>query len=144
MLIDTRSMLHHAPRWLLGATLLAAATAAFAPGRAEAGEPAIPPGAQLTSWHDNGHGGRYLLWLRQGRVLRPDERFSGVVRSDTDCDPDDQGLNHCHNAIDLANGRHIVVINTHEMSRNRCLGAGDRLSLTAIGPRWLVGTLDAK
>lgn len=142
--MDTRTTLHRVPRWLLGVMLLPAIVVLLPQARAEGGEPEIPPGAQITSWHDNGRGGRYLLWLRQGRLMRPDDRFSGVVRSDTDCDPDDQGLNHCHNAIDLANGRHIVVINTHEMSRNRCLGAGDKLSLTAIGPRWLVGTLDAK
>jgi len=142
--MDTRTTLHRVPRWLLGVMLLPAIVVLLPQARAEGGEPEIPPGAQITSWHDNGHGGRYLLWLRQGRLMRPDDRFSGVVRSDTDCDPDDQGLNHCHNAIDLANGRHIVVINTHEMSRNRCLGAGDKLSLTAIGPRWLVGTLVEK
>jgi len=139
--MDQQATLHRPPRWLLGAILLSAAVALLPQAHAEGGKAEIPPGAQLTSWHDNGHGGRYLLWLRQGRLLRPDERFSGVVRSDTDCDPDDQGLNHCHNAIDLADGRHIVVINTHEMSRNRCLGSGDKLSLSAIGPRWLVGTL---
>jgi len=142
--MDTRTTLHRVPRWLLGVMLLPAIVVLVPQARAEGGEPEIPPGAQITSWHDNGHGGRYLLWLRQGRLMRPDDRFSGVVRSDTDCDPDDQGLNHCHNAIDLANGRHIVVINTHEMSRNRCLGAGDKLTLTAIGPRWLVGTLVEK
>jgi len=142
--MDTRTTLHRVPRWLLGVMLLPAIVVLLPQARAEGGEPEIPPGAQITSWHDNGHGGRYLLWLRQGRLMRPDDRFSGVVRSDTDCDPDDQGLNHCHNAIDLANGRHIVVINTHEMSRNRCLGAGDKLTLTAIGPRWLVGTLVEK
>ncbi len=138
--METQSMLHAAPRWLLGALLLAAA-AVYTPARAWTSEPAIPDAAPLTSWHDNGHGGRYLLKIAEGYSMRTGARITGIVRSDSDCEPDAQGLSHCRNVIDLANGRRIVVIDTHEMSRNRCLGAGDRLSITAIGPTWLMGTL---
>ncbi len=101
----------------------------------------MPSGARLAAWQDNGQGGRYVLQLAQGRSLPVGERVAGIVTSDSNCEADAEGLSHCHNTIDLANGSRIVVINTHQMSRNRCLGPGDRVSLTGIGASWVVGTL---
>lgn len=127
--------------WLVGVLVTGAALLAFHEGRARAVEPAIPPGAQLGSWQENGHGGRYLLQIAQGRRLAAGERVAGIVTSDNDCQPEAQGLSHCHNAIDLANGSRIVAIDTHAMMRNRCLAPGDRITLSAIGPEWVLGTL---
>lgn len=132
-------------RWLLGAlAALAFGSAPFSTARADAGAPSVPAGARLGSWRDNGQGGRYVLQLENGRALRAGDRVAGIVTSDTRCEPDAQGLSHCRNGIDLANGSRIVVIDTHAMMRNRCLAPGDRLSLTAVDSSWLVGTLAGK
>lgn len=131
-------------RRLIGA-LLAGAAALLSYGEyAAAEQPAIPPAAKLASWFDNGHGGRYVLQIAQGRSLGTGERVLGVVKTDTNCDPDAQGLNHCRNAIELSNGGVITVINTHQMMRNRCLGPGDRLSLSGIGARWVMASLSSR
>lgn len=127
---------------LLGVIAAASASVVLSES-ARAAEPAMPAGAFLQSWHDNGHGGRYVLQVIQGRPLAKGERISGVVANDLDCAPDAEGLNHCHNEITLANGTRITVINTHEMMRNRCLGAGDRLSLVFMDTPWVVGTLES-
>jgi len=142
--MKTRSAFPYATRWLLGALVLAAAAVASPAGHAGADEPPIPAGAPLGSWHDNGRGGRYLLQLAQGRPLRAGGRVAGIVTSDTDCQPDSRGLSHCRNAIELADGSRIVVVDTHQMSRNRCLAPGDRLSLSAIDRSWLMGVVNLR
>jgi len=105
------------------------------------GEPPIPRGVAMASWFDNGHGGRYLLQVAQGPILAKGESAIGSVASDTNCDPDAQGLSHCHNAIELANGGRITVIDTHNMSVNRCLIPGEHIALTGVGGPWIMGTL---
>ena len=71
-------------------------------------------------------------------------RFTATVTSDTDCDPDAQGLSHCHNGLKLADGTQITVIDSHNMNRFRCLGEGDQLTLKAVGTSWIVATLTKK
>ena len=137
---------HRGILWLLGGLVLgvlatSAAFMQFYKGQPDTGEPRIPSGVAMTSWNDNGHGGRYLLQVAQGRALAQGERVAGSVASDTNCDPDAQGLSHCHNAIELANGDRITVIDTHKMNVNRCLKPGERIALTGIGGPWIMGTL---
>ena len=126
---------------LYGAMALGAlaATSAIAaqPG---AGPLPIPPGVALKSWQANGSDGRYVLQVIQGRA----RSGTATVKSDTDCDPDAQGLSHCHNNLKLANGTQITVINSHNMHQFRCLGEGDQLTLTAVGTSWTVATLTKK
>jgi hypothetical protein len=132
-------------RWLLGTlklTTLGGITAvAFLflyghePARAE---PMIPSGFNLSSWYENGHGGEYLLQITEGEVPPVGLRVSGVVTSDTDCDPDAQGLSHCHTGMSLANGSTITVIETHMMSRYRCLQPGETVSVTRFNDSWVV------
>ena len=131
-------------RWLMGTlvvSVLAAAAVYFYQGQAGAREPAIPAGVELTSWHDNGHGGRYVLQVAEGHAPAAGERIAGIIRSDTTCTPDAEGLSHCHNAIELANGEQITVIDNHEISRNPCLQPGARINLTGVGSSWVTGTL---
>ena len=87
-----------------------AATAAYRQ-EATTAEPTIPAGVSLTSWFENGKGGQYVLQIAEGDAPPAGVRVTGTVTTDTDCDPDAQGLNHCHNNIDLGNGRSIAVIN---------------------------------
>ena len=101
-------------------------------------EPAIPPGVSMQSWFENGQGGRHVLQIFEGSAPPVGVRVSGVVATDTDCDPDAKGLSHCHNRIDLASGRSITVIHTHFMSRNPCLQPGQRVSITGLNANWVV------
>ncbi len=103
-------------------------------------QPPIPPGVSLTSWFDNGKGGQHVLQVANGAAPLPGVRLTGIVTTDTDCDPDAQGLNHCHNNIDLGNGRSIEVIHNHAMHRFPCLEPGQKLSITRLNADWVVAT----
>ncbi len=131
-------------RLLLGVFLLIAASLYSYKVHATTTQPPIPRGVAMQSWQENGRDGRYLLQVLQGSALKAGKRVSGSVKSDTDCDIDAEGLSHCHNIIELANGTRITVIDTHNMHRYRCLAEGDRLSLTGIGGTWIMGTLSGK
>lgn len=131
--------------WLLGG-LCALAVSGIVAGMiypslsAEAADnPPIPAGAALSSWAENGAGGRYVLQLIEGEA--PTGAATGMVLSDTQCAPDAQGINHCHNEIRLPDGRTITVIDNHRMMVNRCLNPGDRLTLEKLDAGWMVGTL---
>jgi len=131
-------------RLLLGVFVLSLASVYSYKVRAATDQPPIPGGVPMKSWHENGRGGRYLLQIIKGQAPKTGNSVTGTVTSDTNCDADAEGLNHCHNTIKLANGREITVIDTHEMHRNRCLGGGDQLSLTRINGSWIMGTLPGK
>ncbi len=103
-------------------------------------EPAIPAGVPLTSWFENGKDGQYVLQIAEGSAPPPGVRVTGTVTTDTDCDPDAQGLNHCHNNIDLGNGRSIAVIHNHQMQRYPCLAPGQRLSIIRLNANWIVAS----
>ena len=62
-------------------------------------QPTIPPGVSLTSWFENGKGGQYVLQIAEGNAPPAGVRVTGMVTTDTDCDPDAQGLNHCHTTL---------------------------------------------
>lgn len=136
--------LYPAGRLLLGVFVLSAAALYSYNVQAETKQPPIPRGVALQSWQDNGRDGRYLLQLAQGKSLKAGKPVIGTVTSDTDCEIDAEGLSHCHNTIKLADGSEITVIDTHNMHRYRCLGAGDRLSLTGMSGPWIMGTLSEK
>jgi len=131
-------------RLLFGVFVLSAASLYSYNVNAGTDQPPIPRGVAMKSWQENGRDGRYLLQVLQGTALKAGERVTGTVKSDTDCDIDAEGLSHCHNIIELANGTRITVIDTHNMHRNRCLGDGDLLSLTGISGSWIMGTLFRK
>ncbi len=134
--------------WLLFGALAAAALGGLATalvmsyGRptvsTASAEPTIPPGVSLTSWFDNGKGGEHVLQIAKGNAPPVGVRLVGTVTTDTDCEPDAQGLNHCHNVIDLGNGRSIEVIHNHMMHRYPCLEPGQRLSITRLNTNWVV------
>ena len=101
-------------------------------------EPTIPSGAALSSWFENGQGGQHILQIAQGDAPADGVRLIGTVKTDTDCDPDAKGLNHCHNDIALENGRTISMIHNHAMHRFPCLEPGQRLSITRLDAKWVV------
>ena len=101
-------------------------------------EPAIPAGVNIGSWADNGKGGQRVLQLVKGAMPAVGAVVSGSVKTDTNCDPDAQGINHCHNVIGLANGSEIEVVHNHSMMTYECLSPGQKLSLTPLNSDWVV------
>lgn len=130
-------------RWLIGLVVVGALSGLAAGfyfslgGEVSADQPAIPRGASLAAWSENGAGGRHLLQLAETDVLPAAWSAFGIVLSDTNCAPDSEGFSHCHNDIELASGNRLTVIDTHDMRRNPCLEPGQRLSLKKIAPYWL-------
>ncbi|GEM_PF-3175130 len=93
--------------------------------------PKLPNGVQgPSSWYLNGKGGRYFVPVVKGKLSGP---TIGVVRTDSNCMPDSQGLSHCHNRIELLSGGSITIQNTHKMSNFRCLRPGERVAVRPNG-----------
>ena len=126
---------------LATAALLLGGLAFLGSERLASAQPAIPAGAGLASWQDNGHDGKYLLKVTNGAAPAEGTSTSGVVLIDTACEPDAEGMNHCRNGIRQANGMTIYVINNHKMGRYRCLQPGETVSLAASGSGWVVATI---
>ena len=84
-------------------------------------QPPIPSGYALDSWQDNGASGKYLLEVADGKLPAAGEALSGVVMTDTNCMPDEEGLSHCVNEIRFADGSSLTVVDNHNMGVNRCL-----------------------
>ena len=103
-------------------------------------EPEIPAGAKLTSWFDNGAAGRRVLQIFRGDVPPAGVQLVGTVKSDSNCEPDALGLSHCHNIIDLSNGRRIEIVNTHIMTKHPCLAPGDRVTITRLNENWVIAS----
>ncbi len=100
-------------------------------------EPAIPQAAGINSWYENGSGGRYVVSIMEGQLPATNRHaMAATVLTDSDCAPDAQGLNHCHNIIQFNDGTRISVIDNHQMSRHRCLKPGEQVKVSAMGPDW--------
>ena len=120
-------------RWerFLPAVVVAGFLVAGLSSAAWAWEPKLPNGVQgPSSWYLNGKGGRYFVPIIQGKLLGP---TIGIVRTDSNCTPDDQGLSHCHNQIELLSGRTITIQNTHKMKNFRCLSPGEQITVRPNG-----------
>ncbi|MBK5104847.1 MAG: hypothetical protein JJE42_11410 [Burkholderiales bacterium] len=131
-------------RLLLGVLVLSAASLYSYKLYAAGAQQPIPPGVAMKSWQENGRDGRYLLQVIKGSAPKTGKTVIGTVTSDTDCDADAEGLSHCHNTIKLADGSEFTAIDSHNMHINRCLGPGDRLTLTRMSGSWVMGTLATK
>lgn len=123
---------------MLAAVLLAGSVSVLWAATAAA-EPAIPSESQLDSWHENGAGGRYVLQMWDGQTPRVAGRIEARVLTDTDCTPDAQRLSHCHNKLALPDGSQITVIDNHEMMRHPCLKPGDKIFISSLNSRWILG-----
>ena len=139
-----QSRLYRAGRLLFGGFVLSAAAAYSYNALAANTQQPIPRGVPMKSWQENGRDGRYLLQVIDGGLPRNAKRVVGTVLSDTDCDPDAEGLSHCHNEIQLPGGKKLTVIDSHNMHNYRCLGDGDRIALSRLGNTWVVGNLITK
>ncbi len=94
-------------------------------------EPKLPDGVHgPVSWYLNGKGGRYFAPIIRGVLTGP---TTGIVRTDSNCLPDSQGLSHCYNKIKLMSGGTITVQNTHKMSNFHCLRPGEHVDVLPNG-----------
>jgi hypothetical protein len=126
-----------APAAVAVAGLIALGLIVLAPKPASA-QPDIPAGAHFSSWADNGKDGERILQVVKGDLSKVAVSVDGLVKTDTNCDPDAAGVNHCHNVIGLANGGEIEVVHNHAMMRYPCLSPGEKLTLARLADGWLV------
>lgn len=105
---------------------------------ANAQEPAVPSGAGIQSWYENGTGGHYIAPVIAGSAqsLASGSRI-GLVLTDTNCTPDARGLSHCHNSIEFSDGSRITIMDNHQMSRHRCLRPGERVRVKLFKGQWV-------
>lgn len=75
----------------------------------------------------NGANGIYQVNLLTGSF---EGEVEGIVRSDTDCKVDKEGVSRCHNEIELDNQKKVTIANPHNMRKNRCLKPGEKVRLT--------------
>lgn|SRR5690625_958911 len=75
----------------------------------------------------NGANGIYEVNLLSGTF---EGEVAGIVRSDTDCKADKEGVSRCHNEIELDNQKKVTIVNPHNMRKNRCLKRGEKVHLT--------------
>lgn len=104
---------------------------------ATAADEGIPAGAGFTHWADNGAGGQYVLNVIKGHVRGVSSGASATVMTDSNCAPDAQGINHCHNILKFSNGQQIEVVDNHKMMRHRCLRPGETVSVSVLNDNWV-------
>lgn len=98
---------------------------------AHAWQPALPNGVHgPVSWYQNGKDGRYFVPVLVGRISEP---TTGIVKTDSNCAADSQGLSHCRNIIQLQSKEFITIQNTHKMSNYRCLRVGEQVQVQPNG-----------
>ena len=91
------------------------------------------PGVSAMNWQNNGAKDRRIVKIIEGHLVAPAQ---GVVLTDTRCNPDAQGLSHCHNVIRLKNHQTTKVIDTHNRMHYGCLRIDESVSVTSLGASW--------
>jgi hypothetical protein len=74
----------------------------------------------------SGRDGRLMTTLLEGKM--PAGATQAVVRTDTNCAPDAQGVSHCQNQLDIG-GTLVTVQHHHKMSTTPCLTPGETVTL---------------
>ncbi len=75
----------------------------------------------------SGTDGQLMTTLVEGQV--PAGATHAVVRTDTECEADAQGVSHCHNLLDI-DGTLVEVQHHHKMSTTPCLTPGETVAVT--------------
>ncbi len=78
----------------------------------------------------NGAGGTELVQFVKGTV--PLSVQSGRVLTDESCSPDQYGISHCLNEVELANGTTLVVRHNHNMMNDPCLSPGEQIRVEPL------------
>ncbi|WP_114010879.1 hypothetical protein [Cohaesibacter intestini] len=118
--------------------LIASGISAFLLGApiAMSAQPEIPAGAGISSWVENGSGGKYTLQILEGTLPEAGTSVTAKVLSDSNCAPDEEGINHCENVIKMPDGSKLKGIDNHRMSVNRCLRAGETVTISMLTDGW--------
>jgi hypothetical protein len=135
------------------ATLVALVAAAlFASSTATRSEPAIPavaehfvdvpPGSSNTALRtvviagpgerlpfQSETGGLLMANLERGQL--PAEAARATVLTDANCQPDQDGVSHCLNELNLGSAR-VVVRHHHKMSEVPCLTPGEEVNIVTL------------
>jgi len=77
----------------------------------------------------SGTGGVMLANLVRGQL--PAGVAQAVVRSDANCDPDQQGVSHCFNELDFGTST-VMVQHHHVMSTTPCLTPGETVRVLTL------------
>lgn len=75
----------------------------------------------------NGRDGIDVVMLERG--VMPDRPITAIVRTDANCSPDDYGISHCSNILELPDGSALEVRHDHNMSVYPCLRPGERVMI---------------
>jgi hypothetical protein len=84
-------------------------------------------GAKAAQLPLSGTGGVLLSTLVSGQV--PAGAIKAVVQTDSNCQPDQNGVSHCFNELTV-DGVKVVVQHHHKMSETPCLTPGETVNLT--------------
>jgi hypothetical protein len=74
-------------------------------------------------------GGLLMANLERGQI--PAEAAQATVLTDANCQPDQEGVSHCLNELDLGTAR-VVVRHHHKMSEVPCLTPGEEVNLLPL------------
>ena len=64
------------------------------------------------------------------RGSMPAGATTATVLSDEDCAPDEYGISHCKNRLELANGSRLTVRHNHRMAQVSCLSPGEEVNVS--------------
>lgn len=123
---------------LVAAVALGATAMVSLAGLPAAADESIPAGTNIKSWAENGKNGENLLRVVEGTFPTSGGPIFGVVKTDTNCEPDEAGLSHCSNRIALATGGEIEVVHNHAMMTYECLAPDQKVTLTKLDANWIV------
>lgn len=70
-------------------------------------------------------GGDVRVFLSEGEM--PARGTSATVLTDENCEPDERGVSHCLNRLDLVGGQTLQVIHHHRMTDVPCLTPGEQV-----------------
>jgi hypothetical protein len=79
--------------------------------------PPSAPGASLRAYYMEG--------------TLPSSPMTSTVLTDENCAPDDEGISHCTNRLELADGGELTVMHPHRMSEVPCLSPGEQVTVRA-------------
>ena len=77
----------------------------------------------------SGASGLLMASLERGKL--PNQPVRATVQSDANCQPDQDGVSHCLNELDIG-GNTVVVRHHHKMSEVPCLTPGEVVDVLAL------------
>lgn len=76
---------------------------------------------------NNGKDGKYVVNLLNGDFT---ENVEGTILSDTDCEPDSEGVSRCLSYIRLSNQSLLEIATPHNMKNYRCFQINETVTVS--------------